>query len=187
MSFSKAKLKRFNDVDVATCGSPARHAVSIDNTGTPTAAATSSSSSVHPERKEQIEKFFKDAVRFATNSKDAKEFAIPKEGGLKEDKDKKSKGLRLFRTPSLPHRLRFRQNSDVTAAAVSNNNNAGSSTASSTPLPSTTTTPVKELPKSASRLKGKEALHQEIRHKNELMDNYISQIDVLKRHVDRST
>ncbi|XP_037828641.1 putative leucine-rich repeat-containing protein DDB_G0290503 [Lucilia sericata] len=185
MSFSKAKLKRFNDVDVAACGSPARHVVGTENTGTPTATATTSSSTAHPERKEQIEKFFKDAVRFASSSKDAKEFAIPKEGGLKEDKDKKSKGLRLFRTPSLPHRLRFRQNSDVTAAALSNNNNAGSSTASSTPLPSATTTPVKEMPKSASRLKGKEALHQEIRHKNELIENYISQIDVLKRHVDQ--
>lgn len=189
MSFSKAKLKRFNDVDVNACGSPARHATIAENSGTPTASAAtataSSSSSAHPERKEQIEKFFKDAVRFASSSKDAKEFAIPKEGGLKEDKDKKSKGLRLFRTPSLPHRLRFRQNSDVTAAAVSNNNNGGSSTASSTPLPSAATTPVKELPKSASRLKGKEALHQEIRHKNELIENYMSQIDVLKRHVDQ--
>lgn len=189
MSFSKAKLKRFNDVDVAACSSPARHVVSTENISTPTPAAAtsnSSSSTAHPERKEQIEKFFKDAVRFASSSKDAKEFAIPKEGGLKEDKDKKSKGLRLFRTPSLPHRLRFRQNSDVTAAAVSNNNNnAGSSTASSTPLPSAATTPVKEMPKSASRLKGKEALHQEIRHKNELIENYMSQIDVLKRHVDQ--
>ncbi|KAM7352500.1 coiled-coil domain-containing protein miranda [Cochliomyia hominivorax] len=187
MSFSKAKLKRFNDVDVNVCGSPARHVQCVDNSGTPTAASAtaSSSSSAHPERKEQIEKFFKDAVRFASSSKEAKEFAIPKEGGLKEDKDKKSKGLRLFRTPSLPHRLRFRQNSDITAASVSNNNNAGCSTASSTPLPSAATTPVKELPKSASRLKGKEALHQEIRHKNELIENYMSQIDVLKRHVDQ--
>lgn len=184
MSFSKAKLKRFNDVDAATCGSPARHLTSAEGSnGTPTAAVTASSAAAHPERKEQIEKFFKDAVRFASSSKDAKEFAIPKEGGLKEDK--KSKGLRLFRTPSLPHRLRFRQNSDVTAAAVSNNNNAGSSTASSTPLPSAATTPVKEMPKSGSRLKGKEALHQEIRHKNELIENYMSQIDVLKRHVDQ--
>ncbi|TMW50920.1 hypothetical protein DOY81_003993 [Sarcophaga bullata] len=181
MSFSKAKLKRFNDVDVVGCGSPARYLVNSDN-ATPSIGAASSSA--HPERKEQIEKFFKDAVRFASSSKDSKEFAIPKEGGLKEDKDKKSKGLRLFRTPSLPHRLRFRQSSDVTAAAAGNNNNA-TSTASSTPLPSAATTPVKELSKTASRLKGKEALHQEIRHKNELIENYISQIDVLKRHVDQ--
>ncbi|XP_005182574.2 uncharacterized protein LOC101889412 [Musca domestica] len=186
MSFSKAKLKRFNDVDTVACGSPARHATNAEGCGTPTAAVagtTSTTTAAHPERKEQIEKFFKDAVRFASNSKEAKEFAIPKEGGLKEDK--KSKGLRLFRTPSLPHRLRFRQNSDVTAAAVSNLNAGGSSTASSTPLPSAATTPVKEMPKSASRLKGKEALHQEIRHKNELIENYMSQIDVLKRHVDQ--
>lgn len=182
MSFSKAKLKRFNDIDVVCCGSPARHLANSDNNGTPSGGAASSSA--HPERKEQIEKFFKDAVRFASSSKDAKEFAIPKEGGVKEDKDKKSKGLRLFRTPSLPHRLRFRQSSDVTAAAAGNNNNA-TSTASSTPLPSAATTPVKELLKTASRLKGKEALHQEIRHKNELIENYISQIDVLKRHVDQ--
>lgn len=182
MSFSKAKLKRFNDVDVIGCGSPARHLTNSDNSGTPNVGAASSAA--HPERKEQIEKFFKDAVRFASSSKDAKDFAIPKDGPLKEDKDKKSKGLRLFRTPSLPHRLRFRQNSDVTAAVGGNNNNA-SSTASSTPLPSAATTPVKDISKTASRLKGKEALHQEIRHKNELIENYISQIDVLKRHVDQ--
>ncbi|XP_075149242.1 coiled-coil domain-containing protein miranda [Haematobia irritans] len=178
MSFSKAKLKRFNDVDTAACSSPARHVNCTESSGTPTPTTTTSAAAAHPERKEQIEKFFKEAVRFASSSKDAKEFAIPKE-------DKKSKGLRLFRTPSLPHRLRFRQNSDLAAAALSNNNNAGSSTASSTPLQSATTTPVKELPKSASRLKGKEALHQEIRHKNELIENYMSQIDVLKRHVDQ--
>ncbi|XP_013107216.1 putative leucine-rich repeat-containing protein DDB_G0290503 [Stomoxys calcitrans] len=185
MSFSKAKLKRFNDVDTAACSSPARHVCSADaGVGTPTAAAITSATA-HPERKEQIEKFFKDAVRFASSSKEAKEFAIPKEGGAVKE-DKKSKGLRLFRTPSLPHRLRFRQNSDLAAAALSNNNNAGgSSTASSTPLPSAATTPVKDMPKSASRLKGKEALHQEIRHKNELIENYMSQIDVLKRHVDQ--
>lgn len=191
MSFSKAKLKRFNDVDVAVCGSPARHLACVENAGTPNSASSLASSATnppttaaHPERKEQIEKFFKDAVRFASSSKNDKEFAIPKEGGIIKE-DKKSKGLRLFRTPSLPHRLRFRQNSDVTAAAAVAQNNNNANTASSTPLTSATTTPVKEMPKSASRLKGKEALQQEIRHKTELIENYLSQIDVLRRHVDQ--
>ncbi|KPU79335.1 uncharacterized protein Dana_GF27331, isoform A [Drosophila ananassae] len=176
MSFSKAKLKRFNDVDVAVCGSPAASNSSAGSAGsaTPTAAAAAAPT-VQPERKEQIEKFFKDAVRFASSSKEAKEFAIPKE-------DKKSKGLRLFRTPSLPQRLRFRptpSHQDVASGSAS-----GASTAASTPLHSAATTPVKEA-KSASRLKGKEALQQEIRHKNELIESQLSQLDVLRRHVEQ--
>ncbi|KRG01892.1 myosin-11 [Drosophila mojavensis] len=178
MSFSKAKLKRFNDVDVV-CGSPAASANSNSSAGstgcaTPTAAAAVTQAAPPPERKEQIEKFFKDAVRFASSSKDAKEFAIPKE-------DKKSKGLRLFRTPSLPQRLRFRPAASHTAEQVVG---SGASTASSTPLHSATTTPVKEA-KSANRLKGKEALQQEIRNKNELIESYMSQLDVVRRHVDQ--
>ncbi|XP_026832078.1 myosin-8 isoform X2 [Drosophila erecta] len=173
MSFSKAKLKRFNDVDVAICGSPAASNSSAGSAGsaTPTAAPPT----VQPERKEQIEKFFKDAVRFASSSKDAKEFAIPKE-------DKKSKGLRLFRTPSLPQRLRFRPTPSHTDAATGSG--SGASTAASTPLHSAATTPVKEA-KSASRLKGKEALQYEIRHKNELIESQLSQLDVLRRHVEQ--
>ncbi|XP_017873609.1 PREDICTED: myosin-11 [Drosophila arizonae] len=178
MSFSKAKLKRFNDVDVV-CGSPAASANSNSSAGstgcaTPTAAAAVTQTAPPPERKEQIEKFFKDAVRFASSSKEAKEFAIPKE-------DKKSKGLRLFRTPSLPQRLRFRPAASHTAEQVVG---SGASTASSTPLHSATTTPVKEA-KSANRLKGKEALQQEIRNKNELIESYMSQLDVVRRHVDQ--
>ncbi|XP_017968188.1 paramyosin [Drosophila navojoa] len=178
MSFSKAKLKRFNDVDVV-CGSPAASSNSNSSAGsagwaTPTAAAAVTQAAPAPERKEQIEKFFKDAVRFASSSKDAKEFAIPKE-------DKKSKGLRLFRTPSLPQRLRFRPAASHTAEQVVG---SGASTASSTPLHSATTTPVKEA-KSANRLKGKEALQQEIRNKNELIESYMSQLDVVRRHVDQ--
>ncbi|XP_034661076.1 putative leucine-rich repeat-containing protein DDB_G0290503 isoform X1 [Drosophila subobscura] len=183
MSFSKAKLKRFNDVDVALCASPAASNSSAGSTGsaTPTTAAAAAAAAatvaanpapVQPERKEQIEKFFKDAVRFASSSKEAKEFAIPKE-------DKKSKGLRLFRTPSLPQRLRFRPAPTPTEASTS-----GASTAASTPLHSATTTPVKEA-KSANRLKGKEALQQEIRHKNELIESQLSQLDVLRRHVEQ--
>jgi len=180
MSFSKAKLKRFNDVDVV-CGSPAG-SVSNSNSSagsagsaTPTAAATAAPVPP-PERKEQIEKFFKDAVRFASSSKEAKEFAIPKE-------DKKSKGLRLFRTPSLPQRLRFRPASSHTTDTVVGTS-SGASTAASTPLHSAATTPVKEA-KSANRLKGKEALQQEIRSKNELIESYLSQLDVVRRHVDQ--
>uniref|UniRef100_A0A1B0G5B3 Miranda n=1 Tax=Glossina morsitans morsitans TaxID=37546 RepID=A0A1B0G5B3_GLOMM len=176
MSFSKAKLKRFNDIDVVACASPSRHAACLEGNST-TTGGISSSCVAHTERKEQIEKFFKDAVRFTSSSKEAKEFAVPKDGALKEDK--KSKGLRLFRTPSLPHRLRFRQNSDITSAVST------TSTASSTPLASATTTPSKESSKTVGRLKGKEALHQEIRHKNDLIENYLSQIDVLKRHVEQ--
>uniref|UniRef100_A0A1A9ZFC2 Uncharacterized protein n=1 Tax=Glossina pallidipes TaxID=7398 RepID=A0A1A9ZFC2_GLOPL len=176
MSFSKAKLKRFNDIDVVACASPSRHAACLESNST-TTAGISSSCVAHTERKEQIEKFFKDAVRFTSSSKETKEFAVPKDGALKEDK--KSKGLRLFRTPSLPHRLRFRQNSDITSAVST------TSTASSTPLASATTTPSKESSKAVGRLKGKEALHQEIRHKNDLIENYLSQIDVLKRHVEQ--
>ncbi|SPP83957.1 golgin subfamily A member 4 isoform X2 [Drosophila guanche] len=183
MSFSKAKLKRFNDVDVALCASPAASNSSAGSTGsaTPTTAAAAAAAAatvaanpapVQPERKEQIEKFFKDAVRFASSSKEAKEFAIPKE-------DKKSKGLRLFRTPSLPQRLRFRPAPTHTEPSTS-----GASTAASTPLHSATTTPVKEA-KSANRLKGKEALQQEIRHKNELIESQLSQLDVLRRHVEQ--
>lgn len=176
MSFSKAKLKRFNDVDVAVCGSPAASNSSAGSAGsaTPTAAAAAAPT-VQPERKEQIEKFFKDAVRFASSSKEAKEFAIPKE-------DKKSKGLRLFRTPSLPQRLRFRPTPSHQDAA--SGSASGASTAASTPLHSAATTPVKEA-KSASRLKGKEALQQEIRHKNELIESQLSQLDVLRRHVEQ--
>ncbi|XP_016990849.1 golgin subfamily A member 4 isoform X2 [Drosophila rhopaloa] len=176
MSFSKAKLKRFNDVDVAICGSPAASNSSAGSAGSATPTATTAATApptVQPERKEQIEKFFKDAVRFASSSKEAKEFAIPKE-------DKKSKGLRLFRTPSLPQRLRFRpapSHTDTVSAS-------GSSTAASTPLHSAATTPVKEA-KSASRLKGKEALQYEIRHKNELIESQLSQLDVLRRHVEQ--
>ncbi|KAL9930478.1 coiled-coil domain-containing protein miranda isoform 1-T1 [Glossina fuscipes fuscipes] len=176
MSFSKAKLKRFNDIDVVACASPSRHAACLESNSS-TTGGISSSCVAHTERKEQIEKFFKDAVRFTSSSKENKEFVVPKDGPLKEDK--KSKGLRLFRTPSLPHRLRFRQNSDITSAVGT------TSTASSTPLPSATTTPSKESSKTAGRLKGKEALHQEIRHKNDLIENYLSQIDVLKRHVEQ--
>lgn len=191
MSFSKAKLKRFNDVDVI-CGSPAACAVSNSSAGsagsaTPTAVAaaatTVTAAAVAPpttERKEQIEKFFKDAVRFASSSKDAKEFAIPKE-------DKKSKGLRLFRTPSLPQRLRFRpasSSSSHTTTTDAAGGASGASTAASTPLHSATTTPVKEA-KSANRLKGKEALQQEIRNKNELIESYMSQLDVVRRHVEQ--
>ncbi|XP_016960534.1 uncharacterized protein LOC108031522 isoform X3 [Drosophila biarmipes] len=180
MSFSKAKLKRFNDVDVAICGSPAASNSSAGSAGsaTPTAttAAAAAPPTVQPERKEQIEKFFKDAVRFASSSKEAKEFAIPKE-------DKKSKGLRLFRTPSLPQRLRFRPTPSHTDAAASGGG-SGASTAASTPLHSAATTPVKEA-KSASRLKGKEALQYEIRHKNELIESQLSQLDVLRRHVEQ--
>ncbi|XP_070073490.1 paramyosin isoform X3 [Drosophila takahashii] len=186
MSFSKAKLKRFNDVDVAICGSPAASNSSAGSAGsatpTPAAAATTTTAAtaapptVQPERKEQIEKFFKDAVRFASSSKEAKEFAIPKE-------DKKSKGLRLFRTPSLPQRLRFRPAPSHTDAAASGSG-SGASTAASTPLHSAATTPVKEA-KSASRLKGKEALQYEIRHKNELIESQLSQLDVLRRHVEQ--
>ncbi|XP_032576527.1 CAP-Gly domain-containing linker protein 1 isoform X2 [Drosophila sechellia] len=178
MSFSKAKLKRFNDVDVAICGSPAASNSSAGSAGsaTPTAAsAAAAPPTVQPERKEQIEKFFKDAVRFASSSKEAKEFAIPKE-------DKKSKGLRLFRTPSLPQRLRFRPTPSHTDTATGSG--SGASTAASTPLHSAATTPVKEA-KSASRLKGKEALQYEIRHKNELIESQLSQLDVLRRHVDQ--
>ncbi|XP_004519307.1 A-kinase anchor protein 9 [Ceratitis capitata] len=197
MSFSKAKLKRFNDVDVECANSPATARLATDactvntpskcisavTTATTTTNATASTSSGHPERKDQIEKFFKEAVRFATNSKDTKEFAIPKDGAVKEDK--KSKGLRLFRTPSLPQRLRFRH-TQTDNAQTANNNNGGASTASSTPLHSAATTPMKELSKSGgSRLKGKEALQQEIRKKNELLESYMSQIDVLKRHVEQ--
>ncbi|XP_017104459.2 paramyosin isoform X2 [Drosophila bipectinata] len=176
MSFSKAKLKRFNDVDVAVCGSPAASNSSAGSAGsaTPTAAAAAAPT-VQPERKEQIEKFFKDAVRFASSSKEAKEFAIPKE-------DKKSKGLRLFRTPSLPQRLRFRPT--PSHQDVASGSGSGASTAASTPLHSAATTPVKEA-KSASRLKGKEALQQEIRHKNELIESQLSQLDVLRRHVEQ--
>ncbi|XP_030374237.1 trichohyalin [Scaptodrosophila lebanonensis] len=186
MSFSKAKLKRFNDVDVL-CGSPAAgnststtssgslNSVGTTSTTTPTTATTATSAQAPPpERKEQIEKFFKDAVRFASSSKESKDFAIPKE-------DKKSKGLRLFRTPSLPQRLRFRP-----AAQTSHHSEAssGASTAASTPLHSAATTPIKEA-KSANRLKGKEALQQEIRSKNELIESYLSQLDVLRRHVEQ--
>ncbi|KRF78983.1 early endosome antigen 1 [Drosophila virilis] len=174
MSFSKAKLKRFNDVDVV-CGSPAANSNSNSSAGsTGSATPTAAAGPPPPERKEQIEKFFKDAVRFASSSKEAKEFAIPKE-------DKKSKGLRLFRTPSLPQRLRFRPAASHTAEAASG---SGASTAASTPLHSATTTPVKEA-KSANRLKGKEALQQEIRNKNELIESYLSQLDVVRRHVDQ--
>uniref|UniRef100_A0A1A9W5I4 Uncharacterized protein n=1 Tax=Glossina brevipalpis TaxID=37001 RepID=A0A1A9W5I4_9MUSC len=182
MSFSKAKLKRFNDIDVVACASPSRHAACLESVSSTAPGGTSSScaTTTHTERKEQIEKFFKDAVRFASNSKDTKEFAVPKDGAPKDDK--KSKGLRLFRTPSLPHRLRFRQNSDITSAI---SGNSSTSTASSTPLPSATTTPNKESSKTVNRLKGKEALHQEIRHKNDLIENYLKQIDVLKRHVEQ--
>lgn len=188
MSFSKAKLKRFNDVDVV-CGSPAAVSNSNSSAGssgsaTPTAAAatatiTAAAAAAPPERKEQIEKFFKDAVRFASSSKEAKEFAIPKE-------DKKSKGLRLFRTPSLPQRLRFRPASSSSHAsdALASGSASGASTAASTPLHSATTTPVKEA-KSANRLKGKEALQQEIRNKNELIESYLSQLDVVRRHVEQ--
>ncbi|XP_052837189.1 myosin-10 isoform X2 [Drosophila gunungcola] len=181
MSFSKAKLKRFNDVDVAICGSPAASNSSAGSAGsaTPTASTTAAAPApptVQPERKEQIEKFFKDAVRFASSSKEAKEFAIPKE-------DKKSKGLRLFRTPSLPQRLRFRPAPSHTEAGASGSG-SGASTAASTPLHSAATTPVKEA-KSASRLKGKEALQYEIRHKNELIESQLSQLDVLRRHVEQ--
>ncbi|XP_053958531.1 golgin subfamily A member 6-like protein 26 [Anastrepha ludens] len=197
MSFSKAKLKRFNDVDVDCANSPAtaRLATDAGTVNTPgkcvatapvltTTTTTTATTTSHPERKEQIEKFFKDAVRFATSSKEAKEFAIPKEVALKDDK--KSKGLRLFRTPSLPQRLRFRHNaSESSSTAAANNNNSGTCTASSTPLHSATTTPVKDVTKSGSRLKGKEALQQEIRKKNELLESYMSQIDVLKRHVEQ--
>nr|XP_036672615.1 CAP-Gly domain-containing linker protein 1 isoform X2 [Drosophila suzukii] len=180
MSFSKAKLKRFNDVDVAICGSPAASNSSAGSAGSATPTATTATAAapptVQPERKEQIEKFFKDAVRFASSSKEAKEFAIPKE-------DKKSKGLRLFRTPSLPQRLRFRPAPSHTDAAA-NGSASGASTAASTPLHSAATTPVKEA-KSASRLKGKEALQYEIRHKNELIESQLSQLDVLRRHVEQ--
>lgn len=189
MSFSKAKLKRFNDIDVV-CGSPAAVSNSNSSAGsagsaTPTAAAaatattTAAATAAPPERKEQIEKFFKDAVRFASSSKEAKEFAIPKE-------DKKSKGLRLFRTPSLPQRLRFRPASSSSHAsdALASGSASGASTAASTPLHSATTTPVKEA-KSANRLKGKEALQQEIRNKNELIESYLSQLDVVRRHVEQ--
>ncbi|XP_016937530.4 interaptin isoform X3 [Drosophila suzukii] len=180
MSFSKAKLKRFNDVDVAICGSPAASNSSAGSAGSATPTATTATAAapptVQPERKEQIEKFFKDAVRFASSSKEAKEFAIPKE-------DKKSKGLRLFRTPSLPQRLRFRPAPSHTDAAA-NGSGSGASTAASTPLHSAATTPVKEA-KSASRLKGKEALQYEIRHKNELIESQLSQLDVLRRHVEQ--
>ncbi|XP_037728836.1 CAP-Gly domain-containing linker protein 1 isoform X1 [Drosophila subpulchrella] len=180
MSFSKAKLKRFNDVDVAICGSPAASNSSAGSAGSATPTATTATAAapptVQPERKEQIEKFFKDAVRFASSSKEAKEFAIPKE-------DKKSKGLRLFRTPSLPQRLRFRPAPSHTDAAASGSG-SGASTAASTPLHSAATTPVKEA-KSASRLKGKEALQFEIRHKNELIESQLSQLDVLRRHVEQ--
>ncbi|XP_043656467.1 early endosome antigen 1 isoform X3 [Drosophila teissieri] len=178
MSFSKAKLKRFNDVDVAICGSPAASNSSAGSAGSATPTASSAAAApptVQPERKEQIEKFFKDAVRFASSSKEAKEFAIPKE-------DKKSKGLRLFRTPSLPQRLRFRPTPSHTDTATGSG--SGASTAASTPLHSAATTPVKEA-KSASRLKGKEALQYEIRHKNELIESQLSQLDVLRRHVDQ--
>ncbi|XP_017026884.1 unconventional myosin-XVIIIa isoform X2 [Drosophila kikkawai] len=178
MSFSKAKLKRFNDVDVAICGSPAASNSSAGSAGsaTPTAAAAAAAPTVQPERKEQIEKFFKDAVRFASSSKEAKEFAIPKD-------EKKSKGLRLFRTPSLPQRLRFRPTPSHTDTGTSGSA-SGASTAASTPLHSAATTPVKEA-KSASRLKGKEALQHEIRHKNELIESQLSQLDVLRRHVEQ--
>ncbi|XP_017084848.2 myosin-2 heavy chain, non muscle isoform X2 [Drosophila eugracilis] len=178
MSFSKAKLKRFNDVDVAICGSPAASNSSAGSAGSATPTTSTAAAvppTVQPERKEQIEKFFKDAVRFASSSKEAKEFAIPKE-------DKKSKGLRLFRTPSLPQRLRFRpapSHTDTASGTAS-----GASTAASTPLHSAATTPVKEA-KSASRLKGKEALQYEIRHKNELIESQLSQLDVLRRHVEQ--
>ncbi|XP_011214436.2 cingulin-like protein 1 [Bactrocera dorsalis] len=197
MSFSKAKLKRFNDVDVDCANSPAAarlvtdactvntpsKCINVATAATTTTNSTAATSTGHPERKEQIEKFFKDAVRFATNSKEAKEFAIPKDGAVKDDK--KSKGLRLFRTPSLPQRLRFRHNPTETSTANATNNNNGG-TASSTPLHSATTTPVKDVTKSGgSRLKGKEALQQEIRKKNELLESYMSQIDVLKRHVEQ--
>lgn len=198
MSFSKAKLKRFNDVDVDCANSPATTRLATDavtvntpskcvNAATAAAITTNNNAAAtstgHPERKEQIEKFFKDAVRFATNNKEAKEFAIPKDGAVKEDK--KSKGLRLFRTPSLPQRLRFRHNpTEASTVHAANNNNGG--TGSSTPLHSATTTPVKDVTKSGgSRLKGKEALQQEIRKKNELLESYMSQIDVLKRHVEQ--
>ncbi|XP_017469430.1 PREDICTED: probable DNA double-strand break repair Rad50 ATPase isoform X2 [Rhagoletis zephyria] len=204
MSFSKAKLKRFNDVDVDCANSPATarlptDACTINTPGkciaaaaTPATTTAPTTTSGHPERKEQIEKFFKDAVRFATSSKEAKEFAIPKDAALKDDK--KSKGLRLFRTPSLPQRLRFRHNASESAtaaaaaaavAAANNNNGSGASTASSTPMHSATNTPVKDATKSGSRLKGKEALQHEIRKKNELLESYMSQIDVLKRHVEQ--
>ncbi|XP_017848616.1 rootletin [Drosophila busckii] len=178
MSFSKAKLKRFNDVDVV-CGSPAgalgnsNSSAGSAGSATPTTTAATVAAPA-PERKEQIEKFFKDAVRFASSSKEAKEFAIPKE-------DKKSKGLRLFRTPSLPQRLRFRPAASHAADASTA---SGASTAASTPLHSATTTPVKEA-KSANRLKGKEALQQEIRNKNELIESYLSQLDVVRRHVEQ--
>ncbi|KRF99778.1 uncharacterized protein Dwil_GK27400, isoform B [Drosophila willistoni] len=181
MSFSKAKLKRFNDVDVAVCGSPAASNCSAGSSGsatpTPAVAAAAAAATVQPERKEQIEKFFKDAVRFASSSKDAKEFAIPKE-------DKKSKGLRLFRTPSLPQRLRFRPTASSSQSHADVGSGSGASTAASTPLHSAATTPVKEA-KSASRLKGKEALQQEIRQKNEVIESQLSQLDVLRRHVEQ--
>ncbi|XP_068156845.1 interaptin [Drosophila tropicalis] len=181
MSFSKAKLKRFNDVDVAVCGSPAASNSSAGSSGsatpTPAVAAAAAAATVQPERKEQIEKFFKDAVRFASSSKEAKEFAIPKE-------DKKSKGLRLFRTPSLPQRLRFRPTASSSQSHADVGSGSGASTAASTPLHSAATTPVKEA-KSASRLKGKEALQQEIRQKNEVIESQLSQLDVLRRHVEQ--
>jgi len=89
MSFSKAKLKRFNDVDVAIFGSPAASNSSAGSAGSATPTATTATAAapptVQPERKEQIEKFFKDAVRFASSSKEAKEFAIPKARFLFKD------------------------------------------------------------------------------------------------------
>lgn len=140
MSFSKAPVKRFNDIEAEIVGSPS--------------PATET-------KKEQIQKFWKENVTIqpATSTKDTKE----------KDKESKSKGsslkgLRLFRTPSLPHRLRFhRQNSDITSSATQSKLEANLQ-------PKTATTP----------LKGKEALHSQIRLKTQQIEELTASIEKFK-------
>lgn len=142
MSFSKAPVKRFNDIEADLVGSPSP------------AAATEG-------KKEAIQKFWKEnvIVQPATSTKEPKE----------KEKDSKSKGsslkgLRLFRTPSLPHRLRFhRQNSDITSAATQAKLDANL-------LPKTSSTP----------LKGKEALHHQINIKTQQIEELTTSIDKFK-------
>lgn len=142
MSFSKAPVKRFNDIDTA------------DVLSSPSPAATES-------KKEAIQKFWREnvTVQPATSTKEPKDKS-------KESKSKSSslKGLRLFRTPSLPHRLRFhRQNSDITSAATQAKLEANLQ-------PKISSTP----------LKGKEALHNHIRIKNQEVEELTLQVEKFK-------
>ncbi|CAD7089359.1 unnamed protein product [Hermetia illucens] len=141
MSFSKAKLKRFNEIAVGD--SPCS------------------------ERKDHIKKFLKEVkdcykdkeAAKETKEKDGKEPKVPATPSASDSESvKSSRSLRLFRTPSLPRRLRFKQHSE--------------------------STPKKELQKDLA--KGKEALEAanvEIKNKTEVLHDYQSQLDELKAEV----